>query len=212
MLYPGKDKSGREFPFLIFSLLPGSYFKNFHLIPAALKSILDTFDEMLRKENDISSLNNSLKNYTVILPPKDSLQIKFNEYLSDTTVNDFLKRTNLNFTALKLTDITYSDSTTIKFSFYSDNIYFGFDAGVLLSLLIKRIALTYNRSSLFWNQSDDGKFQIIIFPIIVTAVNFVDLLSICEDSRVLNLFSKVSPEVKLYTDSNILLKQLFNIS
>ncbi len=212
MLYPGKDKSGREFPFLIFSLFPGNYFKEFHFIPAALNSTLAAFDEMLRKENDIVSLNNSIKNYSIILPSKDSLQFKFNEYLSGTSVNEFLKRTNLNYNALNLTDSMYSVSTAIKFSFYSDNIYFGFDAGILLFLLLKRIELTYNRSSLFWNQNNEGKFQVIIFPLTVTANNFVDLLSICDDSRVLNLFSKVSPEINFHIEENISLKQLFKIS
>lgn len=212
MLYPGKDRSGREFPFLIFSLIPGSHFDKFHFIPAAIQPVLAVFDEMLRKENELNSLNNTLKNYTIILPPKESLQQKFNEYLSDTSVIEFLKRTKLNYNALKTTDLMYTDSTFIRISFSSDTNYFGFDAGTLLYLLDKKITLTFRHSSIFWSRNDDEKFNITIFPLHVTAVNFVDLLSICNNNRILNLFTEKYSEENYHLENKLTLKQLLQIS
>lgn len=212
MLYPGKDRSGREFPFLIFSLIPGSHFDKFHFIPAAIQPVLAVLDEMLRKENELNSLNNALKNYTIILPHKESLQQKFNEYLSDTSVIEFLKRTKLNYNALKTTDLIYTDSTFIRISFSSDTNYFGFDAGTLIYLLDKKITLTFRHSSIFWSRNDDEKFNITIFPLQVTAVNFVDLLSICNDNRILNLFSEKYSEENNHLENKLSLKQLLQIS
>lgn len=212
MLYPGKDKSGREFPFLIFSLLPGNYFNEFHFIPAALQQILEGFDELLRKEDDIHSLNNALKNYKIILPYKESLQNKFNEFLSNTSIIQFLKRTNLNYSALKITELVYSESTSIRISFSSDLKYFGFDAGTLLFILLKKITLSSHRSSVFWSKYNDEKFIITIFPFNLTAINFVDLLSICNDNRIINLFSEEYSEENKNIENNLSLKQFLKFS
>lgn len=208
MLYPGIDKSGREFPFLIFSLFPSNYFDKFHFIPAALQKIITELDEILRKENGLSSLNNALKNYSVFLPHQESLQNKFNDYLSDTSVNEFLKRTKLNYNGLKITDMMYTELTCIRFSFYSSNEYFGLDAGALLSLLNKKIKLANRQSSIFWNQDDDGKFLVTIFPFSITAVNFIDLLAICDNNRILNPFAKVPSIQDNHIESSDSLKQL----
>jgi hypothetical protein len=166
----------------------------------------------LRKENGLSALNNALKNYSIFLPHKESLRNKFNDYLSGTSFNEFSKRTKLNHNALDITDMTYTELTCLRFSFYSSNEYFGFDAGALLSLLQKKIKLTNLQSSIFWNQDDDGKYLITIFPFNITAVNFIDLLAICNNNRILNPFSKVYSIQDNQKDSSDSLKQLLKIS
>lgn len=212
MLYPGIDKSGREFPFLIFSLFPANYFEEFHFIPAALQKLLTELDEILRKEKGLSSLNNALKNYSFFLPHKESLRNEFNDYLSNTSSNEFLKRTKLDHNALNITEMMYTELACLRFSFYSSNENFGFDAGTLLSLLQKKIKLTNHQSSMFWNQDDDGKFLITIFPFNITAVNFIDLLAICDNNRILNPFSKVITLQDNQIASSDSLKQLLKTS
>lgn len=215
MLYAGKDKSNREFPFLIFSLLSGKYFNELYLIPAELQQIIFTLDELLRKEEDINSLNNALKSYNIVFPEKETLKNRFNQYLLNTHINEFLTRTNLNHSLLKVNNLMYSDSTFIRISFSSDDTHFSSDAGFLIYLVNKKINLSCRHSSIFWSRINDEQFQIIIFPFKITAVNFVDLLSInCNDKRMINLnsLSEDSPEDDKFFETNSSLEKILNFS
>jgi len=190
MLYAGNDKSNREFPFIIFSILPGNIFNKFYLIPAALQQMLSVLDDLLRKEEDVSSLNNALKNYRIVLPPEDSLNQNFNEYLLNTKVNQFLIRTGLSHCIFNLHEITYSDSSLVSISLGSDENHFNFDAGFLIYLLNEKMNLSFRHSSVFWNRTGENKFRIIIFPFKLTSINFLDLLEFdSKDTRLINLNS-----------------------
>jgi type VI secretion system ImpM family protein len=189
MLYAGRDKSGREFPFVIFSLFSGKVFNKFYLIPAELEQTLFTLDAILRKEEDIPSLNTALKNNITVIPSEDSISAGFNRYLLNTNINEFLARTGLDNSIFNLDNLTYTDSSFLRISFTSDKEHFCFDAGYLIGIYEKKINLAGEHSSVFWNNNDD-RFQMKIFPFKLTATGFIDLLSLdINDNRVINIKS-----------------------
>jgi len=177
MLYPGKDKSGREFPFIIFSLIETKLFDPLYLMPAGLERNLSALDEILRREETLYALNNALKNHQAPLPEGDSVNKSFKQNLTTSSVNEFQSRTGLSSLKEKLNDITYQDNSVISISLITDDSHFGFDAGFLIYILQSRINLSYKHSSVFWNSKAGKQHQIFIFPFNLTALNFVDLLS-----------------------------------
>jgi hypothetical protein len=152
--------------------------------------MLSVLDELLRKEEDINSLNNALKNYRIVLPTEDSLNQNFNQYLLTTSVNQFLIRTSLSNYIFKLNQITYSDSSCLSISFVSDEKHIDFDTGFVIYLLNEKNNFSFKYSTLFWTRTGDNRYRLIIFPNKLTSINFSDLLEInSKDMRLINLNS-----------------------
>lgn len=177
ILYPGKDKSGREFPFIIFSITGIRFFDPFYIMPAVLEQNLYALDEILRKEETIYSLNTALKNYKASFPSKDSVNQGYRQYLSTSQLNEFRSRTGLSNLQEVFKDLTFQDNSVICISFAADDSQFSYDAGFLIHILQNKINISYKQSSVFWRIKTDGQYQILIFPFKLTAQNFTDLLS-----------------------------------
>jgi type VI secretion system ImpM family protein len=192
MLYAGKDKSGREFPFIIYSLISGKIFDPFYLMPAEIEEILTELDKILRNEENLNSLNTALKNFTLSVPQKDMIYSSIEQYISGSRINEFITRTGFNNFEEISRDIEYRDNSFIKIIFNSDEPHFSNDAGLIIRLLSKKINLSFKHSSVFWNNNQGGIYQIIIFPSKLTAVNFIDLLSIdSKDGREIQIKSSL---------------------
>lgn len=181
MMYAGKDKSGREFPFIIYSLISGKIFDSYYLVPAQIEQLLEGLDNILRNEENLSSLNTALKNFAISIPPKDMINQGIEQYISGSHINEFIARTGFNSIEELSRGIDYRDNSFIKITFNTDEQHFSNDAGLIIYLLGKRINLSSRNSSIFWNANQNGVHQVIIFPYKLTAANFIDLLSI--DSR-----------------------------
>ena len=188
MLYTSNDKSGRDFPFLIFSLLSFKQVVDFYLIPSELEQTLAVLDSHLRSEDDLQSLNNTLRSCNIELSEENLLKNNFHKYLSHTQLNEFLLRTKLNNTLQSIKNITYNNSAFVRISFISDDTHFSADAGFIIYLLAKKINLSQKQSSIFWNRNNDGQFQVYIFPFKLLPINFSDLISVeSDDNRKLDL-------------------------
>jgi len=188
ILYPGNDKSGREFPFIIFLLTSGKLFDPFYLMPAELEKNLLSLDKILREEENISSLNNALKNNDFSLPPNETVIENFLQYLSISKINEFITRTGCGRLKENIKDIMIQNNSVIRILFTSGDEYFSYDAGFLIYILQKKINLSVKNSSVFWNNRNDGQYQIIIFPFNLTSLNFTDLLSFnINDERLIDL-------------------------
>ncbi len=206
MLYPGKDKSGREFPFIIFSLIEAKMFDPLYLMPAVLEHNLSALDEILRREETIYALNNALKNHQAPLPAGDSVNKSFEQNLSASSANEFESRTGLSGLKEKLNDITYQENSVISISLITDDLHFSFDAGILIYILKNKIDLSYKHSSVFWNSKSDRQYQIFIFPFNLTALNFVDLISPEYDNERMISIDRSTMSSVYTEDSNLTLE------
>ena len=186
IIYPSNDKSGREFPMVIFSVLPLRNFEITSLIPAKLTPVLSGLDSNLRKEEDLLSLNASLKNFDATIADEELPGKDFQNFLSITTLEQLIKRTNVNFTVKDFKELSYSDSTFIRILFCSEDSSFTFDAGFFIEAFNKKMNISFRQASIFWNQTDDEQFRVIIFPFKLNSTSFVDLMSDdTEDKRVI---------------------------
>ena len=211
MLYSSKDKSGREFPFIIFSVIPSGQLNEFYILPVELDQMIKMLDFYLRREEQLVSLNNSLRNYKVNLADNESLKNGFQDYLSKTGLHEFLMRTKLNYSMLGITDIVQTDSSYIKILFTSDDSHFCLDAGFLIYLFSKKINLTGKQSSLFWTINNNEQSRLLIFPFKLLPVNFADLISVeNEDNRSLELKSPEENVDNESFDTGISLQEYLN--
>ena len=191
MLYASKDKSGRDFPFIIFSVIPAGQLNEFYLLPSALEQMIIMLDFYLRKEEQLASLNDTLKNVNLNPADNHSLKSDFLQYLTGTRMNEFLLRTKLDHSMLNINEIAFTESMYIKLSFISDDSHFFNDAGFLIYLLNKKINMNERQSSIFWTIDGGEQFRLLIFPFKLLPLNFADLISLeNEEDRSLELKSR----------------------
>ncbi len=201
VIYSSNDKSGREFPLVIFSIISLRNFATFAFVPAVLQEIIEMLDYFLRKEENLNDLNSTLKNFIPEIKNEASFNNGFQAFLSSTTISSLQDRTGITAENMNPANLTFSDTTCIRISFNSDNSNFNFDTAFFVKLLNKKINLSPGHSSIFWNNTDDSQFNLTIFPFKLNSINFLDLISPDnQDSRIINIDS--SGEVLRHADSN----------
>ncbi len=209
IIFPSNDKSGREFPIVIFSVIPLRSFERTSLIPAKLTAVISGLDYHLRKEEDLLSLNTALKNFDAPVPDESSSGNDFQNYLSMTTLDRLIKRTNVNFSTADFKELSWSDATFIRLLLGSDDSVFTFDAGFFIEALNKKMNLSCRHTSIFWNNSANEQSRIIIFPFKLNNTSFIDLISDDnEDKRVIHLRSSADDTP---ADSGISLENFLRI-
>jgi len=190
IIFPSNDKSGREFPIVVFSVMPLRSFERTSLIPAKLTEVLSGLDYHLRKEENLLSLNTTLKNFDAPVPDDSTSGKNFQNYLSMTTLDQLIKRTNINFSPMYFKALSYTDSTFIRILLCSDDSRIVFDAGFFIEAYSKKMNLSFRQTSVFWNNSDEEQYRVTIFPFKLNSTSFVDLMSDdSEDKRAIHLGS-----------------------
>lgn len=188
IIYSSYDKSGREFPLVVFSVIPLKYFTSLHLIPAMLKETISSLDHCIRKEENLNDLNLALKNFDPEYVDEDTLSRSFQEFLSSTSMNSFTVETGVSASYVNSINPPSPESTGIRISFKSDESKITFNTAVFLKILNQRLKLSTGHTSIFWNKSSDADFRLMIFPLKPGTVSFIDLISPNpEDRRIINI-------------------------
>ncbi len=188
IIYSSYDKSGREFPLVVFSVMPLKIFSSVHLVPAMLKEILVSLDYYTRKEENLNDLNLALKNFEPEYINEDNLSRSFQEFLSSTSLNSFTGGTGISASYVNSINPHPSDSSGIRISFNSDESKISFDIAVFLKMLNHKLNLSTGHTSIFWNKKGEAHFDVMIFPLKPGMVSFIDLISPNpEDTRIINI-------------------------
>ena len=188
IIYSSYDKSGREFPLVVFSVMPLKHFCSLHLVPAMLKEILVSLDYYTRKEENLNDLNLALKNFDPEYINEDTLSRSFHEFLSSTSLNSFTGGTGISASYVNSIPPSSSDSSGIRISLNSDESKISFDIAVFLKMLNHKLNLSTGHTSIFWNKKGEGHFDVMIFPLKPGMVSFIDLISPNpEDTRIINI-------------------------
>ncbi len=190
LIYSSYDKSGREFPLVVFSVTALKYFTDIALVPGMLEEILNSLDYHIRKEENLNELNIVLKSLNPEYIKEDSLSRSFQQFLSSTTLKSFTGRTGISARYLQEINLPDSDASGIRIFFNSDESSLRFDTAVFIKMLNHKLNLPAVQTSIFWNKDTDSMFNVIIFPFKLRMVNFIDLISPgAEDKRIINISS-----------------------
>lgn len=190
VMYSSCDKSGREFPMVGFSVIPFKNLSDFAFIPAVLREIPLMLDHHLRNEENLNDLNSSFRNFIPEIKNEAAFSRGFQNYLNSTSIGSFSARTGIDASTISTANLSYSESSFIKISFNSDSDNFAFDCAFFIKQLNQKMNLSPEHSSVFWNKSDDSRFNIAIIPFKLKSINFLDLISPdYNDVRIINIDS-----------------------
>jgi type VI secretion system ImpM family protein len=206
VLFPGKDKSGREFPFIVFSIVSGKFFnaQKCGSISLQLNSFSYTAKRLLNiaiNSSDINQTNREFSSASSRLIPAQTTENIFNEYLSSTSVNELLTRTANGISVNSGSITEQRKSFSISFSTDEDN--YNFDTGffIYLSSLISR--KNNSHQFIFKSKTDDYKVNLHIYFDQPEADEFSKIISIETTNSILSLLQNT-------TNTNISLKEFID--
>lgn len=134
-LHPSSDKSGRQFPFVVFSVLPKSFFSpdQTGTLPLILNSIFYKAKQLYSLASrtlEINDIVNEFNKSEIRLNSASAAENIFSEYLSTTTISDLLARIQFEKSFNSNSEIPDSNSALVKF--ISDEENYNFDTGFFL--------------------------------------------------------------------------------
>ncbi|QQS36593.1 MAG: type VI secretion system-associated protein TagF [Ignavibacteriales bacterium] len=199
ILVPSVDKSNREFPFIIFSVLPEKIFssENTFLVPLQLNRFYYQAKQLYKmayEATDTTSIINSFDKAETKPASVLSAQNIFDEYLASTTLNDLCKRfdcTNMNSSAS-------SDSKLFSYVFSTDDENYNLDSGflVLMSSLLNHEK--DNNSFIFKSRTENFKTKLMIRNAQPVPSDFVEMLNpVVEGNNLNHLVNAFNPDTTL---------------
>lgn len=196
VLYPGIDKSGREFPFIIFSVLKKKSFnsKQTGSLPLKLNRLYYQAKQLYTialNSADVSSITTEFNKASVSLNTSSAIENLFEEYLNSTSVNELIDR---------LFTQQGADSQSQGISFIADDENYNFDSGFLI-----QVSCVININSdmlpfIFRTRTEDNNAKIFIYPVQPDSEDFSKLIT-AETS------DKIKNKLNDFNNRNITLKQ-----
>lgn len=207
--HPSSDRSGRQFPFVVFSELPKSFFNpnQAGTFPLILNSVFyraKQLHSVASKTSEINDIVNEFNKTEVRLNSASAAENILNEYLENTTLNDFLSRTKIETSLSERVEL--SDSGSIALRFISDDENNNFDTGFAIYFSF----VLYNRSNsmpyFFKTSKSDEKVELFIYFNHPDAAEFTKLISggRSTDKIISSLLNNNNPHISLkdFIDEN----------
>ncbi len=179
-LNPGYDKSGRQFPFIVFSIFESNSFNfcRIGILPLILNSFFYKAKQLYFYSLKVSELNDIINEFN-----KTEIRISsvlaaeniFDEYLSSTTVDELLNRIKF---ATDNNSFMNSDSTgNFIFNFNSDDENNNFDTGFFLEMLNTKSKNVNIIPCFFKNTDRNHKVKIYFYSSIPEPTEFPKLIN-----------------------------------
>lgn len=129
VLFPGTDKSGREFPFVIFSILNGKNFNSKTV--SSLPLILNRFYYQAKQlyliannSTDVNQITSEFNKTEVSLQSSTAIENVFNEYLETTSVGELINRISSENVATSENNLRDKKSFSLSFKTDDENYNF----------------------------------------------------------------------------------------
>ncbi len=191
------DKSGRIFPFLIFSNMKRDLIKDIqvHLLPLYFKGYFESITEVYNNNyftEDLSEMKFQTNNLSDSIITENSAENIFDNYLADTSVEKLFQQTLNNSAYNKVHTINNLFKKRIKIIEHSPAVKFNFDYQADYKLLdtcfyIQLLLKIFNRSNffpaIFWNTIEEELINLSLFFQKPTPLNFLDLFNTDDESK-----------------------------
>ncbi len=225
ILIPGLDKSGREFPFLIFFYLNKDQLTNvpYYLIPMILFDILKEFKFAVTDISsvaDLSLINERLNKISCNINNFNSEQNFYQNYVSNTSQAAFWDRIMEGYDdseKLSFLNRLYVSSIAGKekaepviISFISDKNHYINDLSFFIHLTLT-FHKAYSLPAIFWTDSEYKNHLLYLFLNKPLPYNYIDLIYRQTNQNVLNIeeqnVNTISNSFKDILNKNITLKE-----
>ncbi|MGB8317105.1 MAG: type VI secretion system-associated protein TagF [Ignavibacteriaceae bacterium] len=220
VIFTGSDKSGREFPFFIYSVFKKDIIDNvpFYLIPLQFNNELNSFESIFNQIDVDTSLDDltALINQVSSSFPDNNKNDRYQTFIDNTMQEDFWNRIYENYSEEKkyrLVDNIFNPEINnsrlplrIKFnSAVEDNILY-------ISLLLNILALSKDNiflPALFWNINRDNITSLNIFSSHPAPINYLNMIySNGNDDRIFALETKSGSALAQPINKDILNKKI----
>ncbi|MCH8034107.1 MAG: type VI secretion system-associated protein TagF [Bacteroidetes bacterium] len=197
IICPSKDKSGRNFPFLIFGNMKQDLIKDLqvNLLPLNFKGYFESITELYNDNyftEDLSEMKFQINNLSDSIISANSAENIYDNYLSDTSVEKLYQKT-LNISDYsKVRSVNNLFKNRIEIIEHSPAVKFNFDSRTDYKLLdtcfhIQLLLKIFNRSNffpaVFWNTIHEELINLFLFFQKPTPLNFLDLINTDDESR-----------------------------
>ncbi len=203
IIFPGSDKSDRDFPFIIFFIFKKDIIDNvpFYLLPLQFNNELNSFESIYNEVNVNTSLENLNEHINRLSSsfPEETLIEKYQIFIDDLTQSDFWERIfdlNKEKKYRLINNIFHPDiknsRVALRLNFYSDDRDNVFDICFLLNIL----AVSKNEfflPAIFWTKDIDNNNCLYIFPSKPNPSNYLDIIFSSEDSDRMFKLEEESP-------------------
>ena len=192
VIFPSNDKSGRDFPFIMFCIY-GNYIVDdvpFYLIPLQFNNEFNSFELIFNEVNANTSLESLNEQINRVSSPftEETFVEKYRTFIGGLTQEDFWEKI-FDFNEEKkyclINNLFHPDiknsSVALRFDFFSksgDNV---FDICFLLNML----ALSkkdFFLPAIFWTKDTENNNSLYIFPLKPNPLNYLDIISSAENS------------------------------
>lgn len=197
IICPSNDKSGRNFPFLIFGNMKQDLIKDLqvHLLPLILNGYFESITEVYNNNyfsEDLSKMKlqtNNLSDSTISAKSAENI---YDNYLSDTSVERLFEKTLINSVDNNMHTVNDLFKNRIEIIEHSPAVKFNFDTRTDYKLLntcfhIQLLLKIFNRSNffpaVFWNTIHEELISLSLFFQKPTPLNFMDLIYTDDQSR-----------------------------
>jgi len=203
LLIPGFDKSGREFPFIVFSYLGKDQLNNvpFHLIPMILFDILNKFKITvidISSISDLSVINERLNKISYNINDFNNKNNIYRNYISNTSQAAFWNRVFegyddsaklLFLKSLYISLMAYKDKVEpVIISFISNDDHHINDLSFFIHLTFTFHKNPYLLPAIFWTGSENKNHLLYLFTNKPIPNNYVDL--ICKQEEQNNFINR----------------------
>lgn len=228
VIFPGSDKSGRDFPFLMFCIFNNNIIDSvpFYLMPLQFINEFNSFESIFDEINantTLDNLNEQINEVASYLFDK-AITEQYQTFINNTLQKDFWNRIFVNFIEEKkyrLVNNIFNPEINNNKLPLRINLISELENSILnICFLLNILAISKDNfflPALFWNKDINNNISLNIFPSHPASINYVDMIySNDNDDRIFNLEEKAgfaqAPSLnKDILDKEINLKELLQI-
>jgi type VI secretion system ImpM family protein len=176
LLYPGKDKTGREFPFFVFCIVSRDLLWNVpvYLIPLFFREFFGTAKQLLQKalyEDNLQEINSELNNISLRTDSFKIIENVYQKFISETRQSELKQRSGSSGI-----ETINSKSSFINFSFTTNEEFTNLDTAFYIHLICKLIKDSAYQPVVFWTKKN-SVITLDIFTSKPEPADFIDLFA-----------------------------------
>ena len=221
ILFPSRDKSGRDFPFMLFAYLNKIILNHypFYILPLILQEMFEHLEQLYLESNSLESLNPLDEKINQFKSELNSEQImrEYENYLSNTLHENFWERTlgdfndERKFFIINNLHTVKSSAAGLKYNFISDENNKTLDFCFFLHLISK--CKTKFLPAVFWSFEENSRTSVNIFSNKLIPLNYLDIIYNKETSeRVMELEANYGHDFLYGSTKKLLEKKELNIN
>ena len=227
ILFPSQDKSGRDFPFMLFTYLNKILLNQYpiYILTLILQEIFEQLEQLYIEGNSVESLiplNAKIKLVKPELNPEQRI-IEYQNYITHTFQQTFWERTlgdfndERKFLIINNLHSIKNSSVGLKFSFITNENYKNMDLCFFLHLIYK-CKVNY-LPAVFWSLNENNDMSMNIFSEKLIPLNYLDMINTNDTSeRVMELETSYGHDLlngstkKILENKELNLNELLNLN